>query len=82
MNLLQSQDPSVMQSIIEDPFQKDKWTQVTFNIWNKGNFLNTEIKYKARVEFKNGNTSGKQEIEGTDFPDLLARVQAFMVTLP
>lgn len=40
-------------------------------------FKDDEWLFEATISFKNGNTSGEQEIEGTDFMDLFRKVYDF-----
>ena len=40
-----------------------------------------EFSFEATVSFKNGSTSGSQEITGTDFSDLFQKVIDFCKTL-
>lgn len=79
-NLLNSQDPSVMQAIVTDPFQKDKWQMVAIHIYNVGP-LRKKVEHSAMIEFKNGDTEGKQRFTADDFPSLLTKIQSFITTL-
>jgi hypothetical protein len=66
-------------SNLKDPFKVDKIQSVGINI-STGIMGN---KYCwGYVEFKNGNTEGRQKFEnGTDFNALVKEIQAFIETL-
>lgn len=52
--------PFDLPAIIKDPFRKDKITSIAL-YWYENNG-----KWRGYVEFKNGNTSGKQDLDYSD----------------
>lgn len=66
-------------SILKDPFLPDKvkkvWIMASTKLFELG------WDYRADVEFKNGNTEGKQSFKGESIPDLLNQIERFMKTL-
>ena len=68
-------------SILKDPFKKDCVTEVMLKIATSC-FSPYEKYCYAYVEFKNGNTTGKQNFPRcNDFNKLTKDVQAFIETL-
>lgn len=61
-------------NLFKDPFKKDKIRYINIWLWNDGDI-------NATVKFKNGDTTGEHEIKGTDFADLITKVQNFIDTL-
>lgn len=62
-----------------DPFKKDKLESVHLRytkFWSKDPF-----KWTGEIKFKNGNTSGQQEFEEKELPDILAKMQQFLDSL-
>lgn len=68
------------QSVIPytNPFHKecvqDVWV-IYEKTWNR---LDS---FRGRVKFKNGNTSGEQTFEGSDFLDVIERIKIFIQSL-
>lgn len=67
-------------SILNDCFKKDNVKQIYMYI-RKSYFAPHKMEFSANVEFKNGNTEGKQSIEADDFNGLVLKVEAFINSL-
>ena len=66
-------------SILKDPFKVDKIQSVAIHISTS---INGHKYCWGYVEFKNGNTEGKQKFENRDdFNALVKEIQAFIQTL-
>ena len=63
----------------KDPFSKDKVSGITIFI-RKGLF-DSALVHEAYVDFKNGNTSGRQEFKASSFADLVNQVDLFIEDL-
>lgn len=67
-------------SLISDPFKQDCIERVSLNI-TKSLFTNRTLCY-AIIEFKNGNTSGKHEINNCkDLADAFHKAKQFVESL-
>jgi hypothetical protein len=77
-----SLDASTASAMTEfkDPFSKQGIDNVTFFI-RKNIFDDSIIEYSSRVYFKNGNTSGSQEIKAQNFNELLSKTKSFVDSL-
>jgi hypothetical protein len=65
-----------------DPFNSNCCESI--NLWIRKpifSFSEQKIEYKAMIEFKSGNTSGRQTIESEDFSSLLKKVEDFVKSL-
>jgi hypothetical protein len=77
IQLFESEKEAESISILSDPFKSDKIEKI--HMWiMRGIFDRNQISFSADVSFKNGSTSGKQEITADNFPDLCLKVQAFV----
>lgn len=63
----------------KDPFKADKVSNINLII-GKGMF-DEEVRFRGVIEFKNGNTSGKQRIEEKDFNSLVLKTEEFIKNL-
>lgn len=65
-----------------NPFQSDKVQSIKFLI-TKGylSFNKNEITYISYIEFQNGNSSGEQKIEASDFITLVKETELFIKNL-
>jgi hypothetical protein len=62
-----------------DPFKKDNVTTIRLRYSKlifKDNFV-----WRGEILFKNGNTSGEQEFEENELPDILMKMQEFLDSL-
>lgn len=66
-------------SIFNDPFKSSKVDRIFF--WIIKSRYDGKVKFSSQVEFKNGDTSGKQEIEATDFQSLVNITRSFIESL-
>ena len=64
---------------ILNPFRMDKVTYISLVM--KHRWFSEEFRFVATITFKNGSTTGEQEIEGNDFGDLFSKVVAFCKSL-
>lgn len=67
-------------SEIKDPFLKDKIICLLINV-SKGIFSPYAWRFSASVEFKNGDTEGKQNFNASSFDELIVKVKAFLETM-
>ncbi len=67
-------------SILKDPFSAKNITDVDLH-WSKRSYDNKPSIW-ATVEFKNGNTSGRQRIEAESMNELIQKTEAFAKSLP
>ena len=69
-------------SEFKDPFKSDKIEKIWISI-RRGFFSDSrdKIEYSASIEFKNGNTEGKQNVEADNFPTLIYKIQEFIKSL-
>jgi hypothetical protein len=63
----------------KDPFSSKKIENIWFHISKK--WRTNEPSFTASVEFKNGNTEGKQKFEADSFPALVKKVEDFTKNL-
>lgn len=77
IDLWKSKDKKV--SEYKNPFSSDKVDAINFFI-NKGIF-DGKISYKSYIKFKNGNSSGEQKIEASDFNELVKKTDEFIKSL-
>ena len=78
MDLLKDIPENKIPSIIQDPFTKNKITSVMiygFSSWDN------KWDYSGTVEFKNGDTRGKQEIKGSSMDDVYLKTANFIKSL-
>lgn len=68
-------------SIIKNPFNKVSIKSI--NIYYREDIFSRDGKWSctANVEFKNGNTEGKQKFEHEDFNTVVLQIKAFIATL-
>lgn len=59
----------------KNPFNSQKIEAVRMHIYPKDNDI------RATIEFKNGNTKGEQSFRGSDFNEIMRRMQAFVNSL-
>lgn len=67
-------------SSYSNPFKSDKVDSIDFTI-DKNMFDKNKIQYKARIRFINGNSTGYQNIESTDFVSLVKETELFIKSL-
>lgn len=66
-------------SVIKNPFSTNCIKSINIRIsdfWDKGQY-----EYTARIEFKNGNTSGEQYLKGQSFEDIISQVKSVLNNL-
>lgn len=61
-------------SVILDPFKSSKIEAIAIYVYKRGG----KFDYSGRVEFKNGKTSGKQQIEGDSFESVVEQIRAIV----
>ncbi len=81
MDLLGNKGSSGIPSTFMDPFKKDKVNKIIMHIEGPRWLNDQKTTYEATVYFRNGDTSGNHDIKGTDFVDLVNKVQEFIKTL-
>lgn len=64
----------------KNPFKLDKVDKIEFEI-SKGMFDKNIILFTAYVRFVDGKTRGSHNIEADSFPELVAKVEAFIKTV-
>lgn len=64
-------------SLVSNPFKQEYITEIRFTYRKKDIFGNVVNKFKATVDFENGNTSGSHDIEAKTFPELYQKVLDF-----
>lgn len=67
-------------SILKDPFAVKRITGVHLHWFMT--IMGDKPHISGSVEFKNGQTEGKQHFEAADFDDLLLQVKSFLESLP
>jgi hypothetical protein len=67
-------------SIIKNPFGMEHIERISMCMY-RSEFDRNKIRFYANINFKNGNTTGSQEIEGENFKDLFEKVYEFCSTL-
>lgn len=72
-------DAQSAMSILKDPFSNSCVTKVMTYAFK--NIFNDEWKYTGDIEFKNGQTQGKQKFTGRDMADVIHQMEAFLATL-
>lgn len=65
-------------SILNDPFNAARITGVSLR-YRK---FCGEGTFSGHVEFKNGNTDGRQNFDAANFDELIVKVKAFIESLP
>ena len=65
---------------LNDPFNSDCITDISIRTF-KRSWGNTSWCTYGTVEFKKGNTTGKQEFEGKDLVDILKQIHTFVNNL-
>lgn len=63
-------------SELRDPFKADCCERIT--MWIRKPYFGGGIVFEATIEFKNGPTSGKQDLTALDFPSLVKKVESFV----
>lgn len=76
---LPGSSPSNKPKLYTDPFAKNNFEGAV--LWIRKGILSDDFKFEADVTFKRGATTGKHEIVGKDFPDLVEKLNAFMNSL-
>ncbi len=66
--------------IHQDPFNKNSFDKSCIFI-GYGRTPQGTPAYSSWIEFKNGDTSGKQEFKASSLPELLAKMETFMNSL-
>lgn len=66
-------------SILKDPFEMSQMKE--FNIYCSKGSYHDRWNYWGDIEFKNGQTVGKQEFEASSLSELLKKMEVFMETL-
>lgn len=65
--------------IIKNPFNKDSLDGI--QIYMARNIFTRDFYFKGVVEFRNGNTQGKQTFEGENLVDVFVKVRDFCMNL-
>lgn len=65
-----------------DPFKSDKIEDIVFTI-ERSTWSHSygKVSYKARISFRNGETSGWHRIEASDFVSLIQLTETFIKNL-
>lgn len=66
-------------STYKDPFNSGNVEKITMRIG--AGWFGGDIKYKATIDFKNGDTEGVQRLVAEDFPSLVREVELFIKSL-
>lgn len=66
-------------SEFKDPFKKDSVKSITF--WIRVPIFETEFTFESTIEFQKGNTQGKQNLKGSDLPDIINKTKEFIDSL-
>ena len=66
-------------SLIANPFNMRYVQSIHMNMRKR--LFSDELVFEATIYFKNGSTSGSQDITGTDFSDLFQKVMNFCENL-
>lgn len=77
MNLLENTGSNAM-SILKDPFATKHIDGVLLRAWRQ---YDGSFNFYAKVEFKNGDTKGEQQINAASFDELISKTKAFIETL-
>lgn len=64
-------------SVLKDPFITDKMEAFRINCF-QGWGLNRHWNYTGTIEFKNGDTDGKQSFKGGSLAEVITKMQAFV----
>ena len=72
---------STQPSIIKNPFGMEHIEMISMWMIRNRMFGQDKVSFSADITFKNGNTTGKQEIIGCDFADLFRKVYEFCSSL-
>lgn len=78
-DLSQSFGKEKMPSVINDPFKKASIEAVS--IFLMKDVFTKEFKCVGNVEFKNGNTEGRQTFKAQTFDEVVLQIKAFFETL-
>jgi hypothetical protein len=76
MELVDQIGKQKMPTILKDPFSKNTITAVSVSYRFLG--ISKEWYASGYVEFKNGNTGGKQEFRGNTFDDVVFQIKGFI----
>jgi hypothetical protein len=82
MNLLGGAIHQDALSLLQDPFASAHITGVMLRWYRIEGWPDHPPVIYANVTFKNGNTTGEHKIEARTMGELIAKVQAFIETLP
>jgi len=69
-----------MPSILKDPFSKVLIKAIRVH-YNESSFTEGKWYATGTVSFKNGDTSGEQAFEGTDFNDVVSKIKNFVESI-
>lgn len=78
-DLSQSFGKEKMPSVINAPFKKTSIEAV--HVFLTKNIFTKEFQCTGSVEFKNGNTQGKQTFKAQTFDEVVLQIKAFFETL-
>ena len=68
-------------SLVNNPFSGENITSIGMYMSQKLFGKKGEMEFSATVHFKNGDTSGSQEIKGDNFADLYKKVANFCMNI-
>jgi hypothetical protein len=71
----ENKDAGQLPAVINFPFKKEHVNYISINMWVSPNGKNTASGY---VDFKNGNTSGRQDFTGDDIDIVALKIKAFI----
>lgn len=63
-------------SVVKNPFTKSSIERISIVMYRNA-FNWNDITYYAKIEFRNGNTKGEQEIKGIDLADVFIKTKEF-----
>ena len=67
-------------SVIKDPFCSENIESITLRTYR--NWFERGFTTSGTVEFKNGNTEGKQQFEASNLSELFMKIYKFCQSLP
>lgn len=80
MELLKSFGEEKLPSVIKDPFSKINIEGISV-FYSKSCFYPYKMEARGYVDFKNGQTEGKQKFEGETFDEVVLKIKSMMENL-
>jgi hypothetical protein len=79
MNLIDNMGNAKMPSTLKDPFNKTSVRDIS--VWVRDAWGNGKFTAHGSVEFKNGETEGKQKFTGATFDEVVLKIKMFLSDL-